>query len=111
MVSRQRFYVEMITADDYQDLLFMAELPRGNVLAPAPFYLTVSPITGHKATENISDKFKLKHAKEFFSKNNCDFRDALIKVYDIDYVISRQEISCEYKLLRSENNYIYQVSN
>ena len=104
-------YTELITANDYQDLLFLAELPKGNVLALFPLSVTVSPITGHKVIGEFFDEFGWEHAQGFFSSDDCHFKDALIRVYNIDYVISRQELLCGYKLLRSEHNYIYQVSS
>jgi hypothetical protein len=110
IAPRRPPYFVMITADDYQDLLFLAELPRGKVLTYFPLSAIVAPITGHKVIENFFDEFSREHAEEFFNSDDCDFKDALIRVYDIDYVISRQELSCGYKLLANTHNYIYEVN-
>ena len=106
-------YHERMNVNDYRDLLFLAELPRANVLAPNPFYVAVAPVTGHKSVVDYFDRFGSKHVLDFFSydEHDCHFRDAMIEVYNIDYVISEHEIFCEYKLLRSEHNYIYKVSD
>jgi hypothetical protein len=103
-------YMKMITVDDYRDLVFLAEFPRARVLAYNPLAEAVGPVTGHKVIGVFSDRFGLRHALEFFYTDDCYFRDALINVYDIDYIISKKEIPCGYKLLVSERNYIYQVN-
>ena len=105
----------LITAGDYRDLIFLAEFPKGKILTLYPLSLAVTPITGHELVEHYSDKFSMKHATkfftedEFFIKDDCRLRNAMIEVYNIDYVISEQEIFCGYELLRREHNYIYEV--
>lgn len=106
-------YYEVITADDYQDLLFLAELPRAKVLVH-PLHslaMAVAPITEHKVIGDFfDDEFSREHAQEFFNSDDCHFKDALIRVYNIDYVISGHELFCGYKLLANTHNYIYEVN-
>ena len=104
-------YFVMITADDYQDLLFMAKLPKARVLTYYPLLVAVTPVTGHNIIGEFFKKFEWEEARRFFNSDNCRFRDALLKVYNIDYVVSKQELPCGYKLLRGEHNYIYQVNS
>lgn len=103
---------KMISVVDYQDLNFLAGLPKGIVLAYFEISMAVAPITGNETIGYFfDDLLGKKHVDEFFGNDDYDLRDALIKVYNVDYVISQQEISCGYKLLRSKHNYIYKIDN
>jgi len=99
--------------NDYQALLFLAQFPKAKVLVHHDLVVAAVPVTGHEVIGGFfDDRLGLGHAMEFFNKDDCNFRDAMISLYDIDYVVSRQEIFCDYKLLSSEYgiNYIYEVN-
>jgi hypothetical protein len=110
IIQEELPYLNIITVSDYKDLTFLARLPRGKVMTLPILSLAVPAIARHKAVGEFSDKFGWQHAYEFFNEDDCRFKDALIMTYNINYIISQHEISCGYKLLRDEYNYIYEVN-
>jgi hypothetical protein len=108
---RRPSYAELLTVNDYQDLIFLAQFSRGKALVHPSLSVVAAPITEHKIVGEFFDEFGREHVWEFFDSDDCHFKDALIKVYKIDYLISSQESPCGYKLLRGEHYYIYQVNS
>ncbi|MAF13768.1 MAG: hypothetical protein CMI53_02650 [Parcubacteria group bacterium] len=114
----------VINEDDYQALLFLAELPQeGRVLA-TPFVSTaVYAVSNHLFISDIFfyKKYRLE-VEEFFRSKDCTAKQKFIgknfflpPIYTdkqkIRYILSKKHIDCGWELIYQQNNYIYSVNN
>lgn len=99
-----------IDADDYSTLLFMAKQPAGNVLA-TPFMSTaVYPISRHNPVAALVFYGDTGIIESFFLASDCLGKSAIIKQYNVRYVISPAPLDCNYQVIFAQNNnIIYRV--
>ena len=102
---------QVITEKDYEDLLYLKGLPNeGEVMADIMISTALYPIS-HK-NEVSALFFSIRNRKDverFFNSNGCEVKNRIIKKQNVSYILSKEPINCNWQLLRSENNYIYQT--
>jgi len=100
---------QIIDEDDYKDLLFLRSLDKGVVLAEPLISNAITPIA---KMQPATTSFILDYRKEvetFFSLESCDKENEMLGIYEVDYVLSKKEINCDWKLIYEGKNFLYAV--
>jgi len=106
--AQTRLY-RVIDEKDYQDLLFMAALPPGRVMADPPIATALYPIA--RQTPIATVRFEDYHAPliEFSLANGCAAKKSVLDRYRISYLILPAKTDCDWELIYAKNNFIYRL--
>jgi hypothetical protein len=102
---------KFITWGDYDDLIYLSSLPKGIVLSSLDVAEALKPISGQEPAVKLGF-YKKENAIDvtnFFESDVCENKDKIIQKLNVKYIISPINISCNYKLLSSTNNFIYEI--
>ncbi len=102
-----------VNMNDYESLMYLSEFPKGSVLAPVrSISFGVRPISKHYpiAVLYFNHAERQEEVDLFFSTEDCEIKNSIVKKYYVNYVISDKNISCDgYELLYSKKPYIYKT--
>jgi hypothetical protein len=105
--------IKYIEKEDYLALYYLKDYPKGKVLTEDRVQMTVYPLSLKKPVTETLTKIDEKRidAIRFYMLENCkDMNDILLK-YDIKYVVSKEQIDCNWKEIYNENNRtIYKIN-
>jgi len=99
-----------IDVEDYRTLLYLKDQPPGKVMA-TPFMSTATyPISRHDPVATLVFSGNTEIIESFFLASDCVGKAAIIKQYEIRYVISPAPLDCNYRVIYAQNSdIIYQI--
>lgn len=107
------YHLGRVNMEDYESLKFLSNYPSGNVLSPIrSISLGVKPISGHNpiAVLYFTHPEREEEINLFFSTEDCELKNLIIKKYYVNYIVSNEKIDCQgYELIYSKKPYIYNV--
>lgn len=103
----------LIEKEEYEDIKWLSNLPKGIVIAPRGVSTTIYPISKHKVVGIIEGQLgggNIHDTDLFFTDNTCTLKERLIKKHNVNFVFSKEKIDCKnLEEIYSKNNYIYKV--
>ncbi|MBM3234274.1 hypothetical protein FJZ19_04245 [Candidatus Pacearchaeota archaeon] len=98
-----------IDNNDYSALKFLANMPRGKVMAPLFLSEAIYPVSGNEPAATLFFYGNRTISKNFFDANNCSARNKILTENNISYFVSKARVNCGWKLIYSSKDYIYKV--
>lgn len=98
---------EVIDEKDYEDLLFIKNLPGNKIMADPFFSTAVFPISRKIPIATIRFYGNREISERFFFSNNCEEKTQILKEQKVSYIVSKEQINCGWDLISSKNNFIY----
>jgi hypothetical protein len=95
-------------------LMFLSKIESGNIILPLNHLSSF--VKSFSDQEPIGTWYfyhpeRKKNINSFYSIDNCDFKNSIIRYYHLDYILSSELISCsEYSLIYPIEPYVYNVS-
>jgi hypothetical protein len=103
-----------IDQNDYETLKFLETLPKSQsskVMAPISISTAIFPVSLHEPVGTIFFYGLKKDVDNFFKSNNCTEQNELIQKNNVNYVLSKQEINCNWSIIYNKNeNIIYKIT-
>ncbi len=110
--ERTPFY-NNIDEDNYEALQFLKQQPiepKSRVIAPALISTTIFPITNHQPLATTFFYGDRNLLFQFFLSEGCETKNQIIQKYNVSYVLSEQQIDCNWEIVYNKNNnVIYKV--
>lgn len=103
---------KLIETHDYDSINFLKNLPKHSVImSDAELSMAIYPVSGQTVItmRYFPDAVKTKDVNDFFSDSSCDYKNNILKKYNATYVLSRNEINCNWKILYNKTNYVYEA--
>jgi len=101
---------KIIDENDYEALLFLSQYPKSTVMANHIISTAIYPASGHDTVAQLFFYGNINETKRFFSSETCKEKQELLDKYDVKYILSEQEIDCDWNLIYDKENYIYEVN-
>jgi len=103
-----------LNKNEYDVLRFLSKIDSGNIIVPLNH---LSPFIKSFAGQEPVSTWYFYHPERrqtvdsFYSIDDCNLKDSVIKYYHLDYVLSTRLILCEeFKLIYPVGPYVYDVS-
>jgi len=100
---------KVINEKDYSDILLLKNLPSGKVIANPSLSTAIFPISQKEVVGTIYFYGNKQEIEKFFSAKSCEEKEEILERNQVSYILSQEEINCEWNLISQQNNYIYQV--
>jgi hypothetical protein len=91
--------------DGLETLKFLAEFPGSKVMAPISISPAVFPVSGHEPVGTIFFYGSRADVEGFFISEDCILKNTIIVKHDVSYVLSDEQIDCDWNLIYYKNNY------
>jgi len=98
-----------IDSDDYRVLKIMSKMPKAKIMATPAVSEAVFPVSGDEAVGTMFFYGNRVKAEEFFATTSCPGRKLILTGENVDYVLSKNEISCGWKRVYDDNDFVYRV--
>ncbi|MEM0465332.1 MAG: hypothetical protein QXW97_01370 [Candidatus Pacearchaeota archaeon] len=109
---------KLIDYNDYYALKYLLKYPKGVALSTPSISEAIYPISNKYIVSGIYfyNPERKEEVNNFFKKNqNCEYRNSLVKKYDVKYVISKnQSVNCNWSLIYNKTSinsstFIYEI--
>jgi|TARA_Y100000310_G_C20672093_1_gene810836 hypothetical protein len=100
----------IIEEKDYPTLEFLSTLPPHTTIMGGAFISTaIYPVSQQNPVATIFFYGNRSKINEFYNTPNCKKQTTFLRNQNIPYVIMKEEIPCNWKLIYQKGNYVYQV--